>query len=158
MVRYLLLSILLFTVLSACSSKEADMEMTSTPANEDAGSVSDNVYWVLEVAIKAGEFDNFKELMGEMVEATQANEANTLNYQWAISEDGQSCHIYERYANSAAAMTHLGAFGEKFAERFMATVEPTRFVVYGNPNSEVKEALSGFGAAFMAPFGGFARQ
>ncbi len=121
-------------------------------------SMSDNVYWVLEVAIKAGEFDNFKELMGEMVEATQANEANTLNYEWTISEDGQSCHIYERYADSAATMAHLGAFGEKFAGRFMAAVEPTRFVVYGNPNSEVKEALSGFGPVFMAPFGGFARR
>jgi len=120
--------------------------------------MSDYVYWLFEVAIKDGEFDNFKKLMGEMVEATQANEPNALNYEWTISEDGQSCHLYERYADSAAAMTHLGAFGEKFADRFMASVELTRFVVYGNPNSEVKQALSGFGAVFMTPFGGFARQ
>ena len=119
--------------------------------------MSDNVYWLLEVTIKIGEFDNFKTLMKEMVEATQANEPNTLNYEWTISEDSQNCHIYERYADSAATMTHLGAFGEKFAERFMAAVDPTRIVVYGTPNNEVKEALSGFGPIFMAPFGGFAR-
>jgi quinol monooxygenase YgiN len=117
----------------------------------------DNIFWLLEVAIKPGEFNNFKALMKEMVEATQANEPNTLNYEWTITEDSQSCHIYERHLDSAAAMMHLGAFGEKFAERFMAAVEPTRLVVYGTPNNEVKEALSGFGAVFMAPFGGFAR-
>ncbi len=119
--------------------------------------MTDNVYWLLEVAIKPGEFDNFKALMKEMVEATQTNEPNTLNYEWTITEDSQSCHIYERYADSTATMTHLGAFGEKYAERFMASVEPTRFVVYGPANNAVKEALSGFGAVFMAPFGGFAR-
>ena len=119
--------------------------------------MSENVYWLLEVTIKPGELDNFKALMKEMVEATQANEPNTLNYEWTISEDSQNCHIYERYADSAATMTHLGAFGEKFAERFMAAVDPTRIVVYGTPNNEVKEALSGFGPVFMAPFGGFAR-
>ena len=119
--------------------------------------MSNNVYWVLELAIKPGELDNLKALMKEMVEATQAKEPNTLNYEWSISKDNKSCHIYERYTNSVATMTHLGTFGEKFAERFMAAVEPTRFVVYGNPNDEVKKALSGFGAVFMAPFGGFAR-
>jgi len=119
--------------------------------------MTDNVYWLLEVTIKPGEFDNFKALMKEMVEATQANEPDTLNYEWTITEDSQSCHIYERYADSAATMTHLGSFGAKFAERFMAAAEPTRIVVYGAPNNEVKEALSGFGAVFMEPFGGFAR-
>jgi len=119
--------------------------------------MSDNVYWLLEVVIKPGEFDNFKALMKKMVQSTQANEPNTLNYEWAITEDSQSCHLYERYVDSAAAMTHLGAFGEKFAERFMAAVEVTRLVVYGKPNNEVKQALSGIGAVFMAPFGGFAR-
>ena len=119
--------------------------------------MSDNVYWMLEVAIKPGQLDNFKTLMMEMVEATQANEPNTLNYEWTISEDDQSCHIYERYADSAATLTHLKAFGEKFAQRFLAAVNPTRLVVYGNPNDQVKQGLSGFGGVFMTPIGGFAR-
>jgi quinol monooxygenase YgiN len=119
--------------------------------------MSDNVYWVLELTIKPGELDNFRALMKEMVEGTQSNEPNTLNYEWTISEDSQYCHIYERYADSAATMRHLRTFGEKFAERFMAALEPTRFTVYGNPNDEVKEALSGFGAVYMSQIGGFAR-
>jgi quinol monooxygenase YgiN len=119
--------------------------------------MSDNVYWLIEVAIKPGEFDNFNAVMKEMIEDTRSNEPNTLNYEWAITEDNQSCHIYERYSDSAAAMTHLKAFGEKFAERFMAAVAVTRLVVYGTPNHEVKEALGGPSTVFMTPFGGFAR-
>lgn len=54
-------------------------------------------------------------------------------------------------------MTHLGHFGDKFAERFFAALEPTRFVVYGNPSEEVRESLSAFGVAYMAPVNGFNR-
>jgi hypothetical protein len=39
----------------------------------------------------------------------------------------------------------------------VAAVQPTRFVVYGTPNNEVKASLSGLDAVFMTPFGGFAR-
>lgn len=119
--------------------------------------MNEHVYWILELKIKPGELDNFKVLMMEMIEATQANEPGTLNYEWTINENNTSCHIYERYIDSTATMVHLGNFGANFADRFMTCLEPTRFYVYGQPNDEVKEALSGFGAVFMAPIGGFTR-
>lgn len=119
--------------------------------------MKDNVYWVLELSIKDGEFDNFRKLMGEMINGTRDNEPGALNYEWTISEDNKNCHIYERYADSAATLTHLATFGEKYAERFLAALEPTRLVVYGNPNDELKEALAGFGPAYMSPLGGFVR-
>jgi quinol monooxygenase YgiN len=119
--------------------------------------MNNNVYWILELAIKDGELENFRSLMHEMVDATHANEPNTLNYEWTISEDSKTCHIYERYTDSSATMIHMGTFGEKYAERFNTAVEATRCVVYGNPNSEVRDALSGLGPVYMSPFGGFAR-
>ena len=119
--------------------------------------MSDNIYWILEIEIKEGELDNFKALMNEMVEATQTNEPNTLNYEWCISEDSKNCHIYERYLDSSATMLHLGSFGENFAERFMGIVQVKRFIVYGKPDDEVKNALAGFGTKFMTPIGGFVR-
>ena len=54
-------------------------------------------------------------------------------------------------------MKHVGAFGANFAGRFMGAVTPTRFVVYGNADEQVKQALSGLGAVFMNPAGGFVR-
>ena len=119
--------------------------------------MDNSVSWILELEIKDGEFENFQSLMQEMVDATKANEPNTLNYEWTISEDRKNCHIYERYVDSDATMIHLGSFGIKYGERFMDAVEVTRLVVYGNPNNEAKAVLEGVGAVFMLPFGGFAR-
>jgi hypothetical protein len=49
--------------------------------------MTENVYWVLEVAINPERFEDFKTLMAEMDEATQKNEVGTLNYEFAISDD-----------------------------------------------------------------------
>lgn len=84
-----------------------------------------------------------------MVAATEANEPATQCYEWFISDDSKTCHIYERYADSAAAMTHLSSFLEKFADRLLACVEPSRMIVYGDPSEEVKETLAAFGALHM---------
>ena len=86
--------------------------------------------------------EDLKSLMAAMVEATQRNEVGALNYEWAISDDRQVCHLYERYQDSAAAMAHLKSFGANFASRFMEVVKPTRLVVYGTPSAQVKDALA----------------
>jgi quinol monooxygenase YgiN len=119
--------------------------------------MSENVYYIFEGAINPGRFEDLKTLMAAMVEATQKNEAGTVNYEWAISDDRQVCHIYERFQDSAAAMTHLESFGANFAARFMEVVTPTRMVLYGKPSAQVKDALAGSSPVYMAPFGGFSR-
>jgi quinol monooxygenase YgiN len=126
------------------------------PAREDH-QMSDVVRWVLELNIKDGELENFNTLMNDMVEATKANEPGTANYEWFVSGDGKQCHICERYVDSAAVMAHLANFGEKFAERFLAILDPTRLVVYGDPSSEARNALAGLGAIHMEQVGGYAR-
>jgi quinol monooxygenase YgiN len=118
--------------------------------------MTENVYWVIEVDIKPGRFEEFKTLAATVVEATQKNEVGTLNYEWAISDDQKSCHVYERYQNSAAVMVHLKSFGEHFAKRFAELGTTTRFVVYGAPSAEVKNAL-GANVVYMAPLMGFSR-
>ena len=119
--------------------------------------MSENVYWILELTINSGRLDDLRTLMVEMVEATRKNEPGTLNYEWAISEDRQVCDIYERYQDSAAVMTHVKSWGENFASRFMELLTPTRFLVYGAPSQEVKDALADFKPTYMAPIGGFSR-
>ena len=118
--------------------------------------MSNNVYWLLELNIKPGQMGNFKTLVDEMVSSIK-EESGTLNYEWALSSDQSTCHIYERYADSAAAMVHLGNFGAKFADQFMAVLEPTRLVVFGNPDDTVKGALEAFSPIYMSPVAGFAR-
>jgi quinol monooxygenase YgiN len=115
------------------------------------------IYWVFELAINPGRFEDLKTLMADMVEATQRNEVGTLDYEWAISDDRQVCHVYERYRDSAAVMTHLESFGANFAARLMEAVKPARLVVYGKPSAQVKDALAGLSPVYMAAFGGFSR-
>ncbi len=119
--------------------------------------MSDAVSWVLELSVKDGQLDAFKALAQEMSAATQADEPGAAIYEWFIDGDGKTIHIYERYTDSAATMVHLGNFGAKFAERFLACVDPSRLMVYGDPSDEVRGGLAGLGAAHMTQFAGFAR-
>ena len=116
-----------------------------------------HVFWIFELAVKEGKFDNLKNLMGEMVAAAKKNEPDTIGYEWTVNDDNTHCHIHERYADSNAAIRHLATFVDKYAGRLMEIGSATRFIVYGNPNDDVKKSLDGFGAVYMPTIGGFAR-
>ena len=65
--------------------------------------------------------------------------------------------VVERYSDSAAALVHLGNFGEKFADRFFAAFTPKRLVVYGPASDELRGALAGLGAEHLGYLIGFNR-
>jgi quinol monooxygenase YgiN len=115
-----------------------------------------HVSWVFEVAVKPGKIDALRTLMEEMVESTRA-ESGALAYEWFVSDDEGVVILYERYADSAAVLTHSGAFHAKFAGRFLDLVEPRRFTVLGAPSDEARAALTVPGRVFLEPFGGFVR-
>lgn len=119
--------------------------------------MSAHVSWNLELDIQPGREEDFRALMAEMVAATKAAEPGALIYEWSVTADGKQCHLYERYADSAATLAHLGNFGSKYAERFMAVLTPVRFTIYGTPSTEVKAALAGFNPTYVAPAAGFNR-
>ena len=119
--------------------------------------MNNNIFWIVVLAVKDGQLENLKKLMGEMVDSTNINEPDTINYEWFLSDDEKTCHIYERYKDSAAVMKHVTAFGENFAERFMENVDLVKFTLYGNPETDAKEALAGFTPVYMSPSLGFAR-
>jgi quinol monooxygenase YgiN len=119
--------------------------------------MSENVTWVIELKIKEGQLEAFKALMPEMIEATKSSEEGTLIYEWYISENNDICHVVERYADSAAAMVHLGHFGEKYAERFLSYSDVTRLTIYGSPSDELSEAMGQFDPLTLSIIGGFVR-
>ena len=114
------------------------------------------VSWIIELAVKPGQLENFRGLMNEMVESTEP-EPDTLSYDWFVSDDGSTVHIYERYADSDALVAHITGFKRKFAERFTTMVDATRFVVYGEPNEAARDEMAPFGPEYLGTFGGFAR-
>lgn len=119
-----------------------------------SNATSATISWNLQLSVNPGKLEEFRSLMHEMVNSTRGEEG-CLSYEWFLSDDGSVCHLNERYADSDATLTHLGIFGSKFAERFMACVTPTGVTVYGSPSDQLRGALEPFGAAYLGPFGGF---
>jgi|SRR6266850_7008938 len=115
--------------------------------------MSDQVSWQVELAVKPGELDNFRRLTEEMVKYT-CGEPGVLSYERFVSDDGKVVHVYERYADSAAALAHLLTFERKFGGRFVAMVDRERFTVYGAPSDELRGLLDRFGAKYLGPFDG----
>jgi|SRR5271157_3393539 len=116
--------------------------------------MDDQISWRVELAVKPGQLDSFQVLTGEMVQAAR-DEPGVLSYERFVTDDGRVVHVYERYADSAAAVSHLQAFRKSFSERFSSMVDHTRFTVYGKPSDELKGLLDSFGATYLRPFGGF---
>jgi len=117
--------------------------------------MSNVVSWSLQMKVRDGCLGDARALVPEMVAATR-EEPGALTYEYFLSADGGSCHIYERYADSDAVMTHLGNFGA-FAERFLACFEPTSLSVYGPASADARGALDTFGAAYLDTMDGFSR-
>ena len=115
------------------------------------------IAWLLEVMIMPGQLETLQALMEEIAASTHA-EPGALRYEWLTGDDDRIVHLHEQYADSAATLAHLDTFGERFAGRFLAVVDPTRLTVTGRPSDEVKAALSGFGPTFLRPLGGFVRK
>lgn len=115
---------------------------------------SDDVYWVLELAIKDGRGDELAPLAEEMSAATET-ETGAFAYEWF--QNGDAVHLYERFDDAQGAMTHLGNFEANFAERFFDLLDATAWTVYGPASDELKAAITPMGAVFFDKVDGFAR-
>jgi len=118
--------------------------------------VNDQISWTIELAIEPKHLAAFRELAGAMV-ANARTEPGTLTYEFYFSEDDRVCHIYERYANDAAAQQHSATFVSKFEKRFLELAKPTRLAAYGRPDAKTRANLDGPHTLFLAPFDGLRR-
>jgi quinol monooxygenase YgiN len=117
--------------------------------------MSEQLSWLLEVTILPGKLADFRAVAKDLIANTQP-EPGTLDYEWHLSPDNTTCHIVERYRDSAAMIQHVEGFGN-FAARFLASCRPTRFSVYGDLSAEAKTALADLGPVYFSGLGGFSR-
>lgn len=116
---------------------------------------ADDVHWHIMMTVNDGQADAVKPLLDRMVAATQANEPGALTYDYMGV--GDQVHIVERYADNAAAMTHMGNFGANFAEEFIQTFSVNSVLVYGAAGDDLKEILAPFSPTYMPQISGFSR-
>lgn len=131
---------------------------STSPTLGTTAIASRQVAWMFELAVKAGREADFRALMAEMAEATDRNEPGTLDYEWYVSDDSRRLHLFERYADADAAMTHLGTFGECYMARFFDVLAPERMTLYGAPDDRVRSALAQLAPEVMSLAAGFSRQ
>jgi len=117
--------------------------------------MSKNISWILQVAIHPGKLEDFRAVAKDLIAKTES-ETGTLGYEWNLSDDKTVCHIYERYKDADAVLTHVQSFGA-FAQRFLEACHPTRFHVYGKPNKAMIAALADLQPVYFNPLGGFSR-
>jgi quercetin dioxygenase-like cupin family protein/quinol monooxygenase YgiN len=115
---------------------------------------NDQVYWVLTLAVD--QMEKFKALIQKFVAATE-KETGAVQYEYNISDDQRTVDIYERYADSKAAMFHVEKTFGSLSKEFLALAKPTRWVIYGTPSNELKQAIADFHPIYMTPFDGFIR-
>jgi quinol monooxygenase YgiN len=111
------------------------------------------ISWLVELTVDPDRVGEFWALTEEMVEAS-AQEPGTLIYERSMDDAG-IIHIYERYLDADAALTHLRAYEERFAPAFTALIQRRRFTVYGEPSAELKDVLGMVGATYVTPVAGF---
>jgi quinol monooxygenase YgiN len=116
----------------------------------------EEIYWFVTCAVQPGQLADFKKIVGQLVAATM-EEPGTLAYEYSLGADQKTVHIYERYRDSNAVMSHVTQTFGPFADRFLALTKPSSFVVFGNPSKEAKAALADLNPTYVTPFDGFTR-
>lgn len=116
-----------------------------------------HVSWMFELGVKEGREADLRALMAEMAEATERNEPRTLEYEWYLSEDGRTLHLWERYADEQAALAHTKTFDARFATRFFDILRPERITLYGRDTDAVRAAMGALRPPVLRRAAGFAR-
>jgi quinol monooxygenase YgiN len=118
--------------------------------------MNNEITWSVELQIKPGQLESFKELTRQMVETTKA-EPGLLIYERFIDEKNLIVFVYERYTDSVAAETHLIKFRKEYGEKFSSMVVRKSFNVLGTPGNDLKEIQDEFGATYYDHLDGFSQ-
>jgi len=117
--------------------------------------MQDEIYSVYHLTIKPTDYDAFRTLVEQIVEAT-SKEADTTTYEYVVNAERTAIHIVEKY-RTKGLLPHVEKTFSPFAERFLALVTIDALYVYGETTPEIRAKLDGFGAQYLTPFAGFSR-
>ena len=116
------------------------------------------IHFRAEFAIKEGKIEEYKKLIQDMSSVVEANEPDTIDYQFYLNRDETKCIVHETYANSEAVLTHNnGVASQTILPKIFNVSTISRFDVYGNPSEELQKVLASFGAQIYNLFAGFSR-
>ena len=117
--------------------------------------MQNEIYSVYHLSIKPTDFETFKTLVEQIVDAT-SKEPDTTTYEYVVNADHTVVHIVERY-RTQGLLPHVEETFTPFAERFLELAKIEKLYVYGDTTTDIRAKLDGFGAEYLTPFAGFSR-
>jgi quinol monooxygenase YgiN len=117
--------------------------------------MQDEIYSIYHLSIQPTDFDAFKSLVEQIVDAT-AKEPDTTAYEYVVNAERTVVHIVERYRTNGL-LPHVEQTFTPFAQRFLELAKIEKLYVYGDTTPEIRAKLDGFGAEYLTPFAGFSR-
>ena len=116
------------------------------------------IHFKAEFIINEGKKEEYKKLIQEMSRMVEANEPDTITYEFYLNKDETKCIVNETYANSEAALAHNdSAASQIILPKICDVGKINRIEVYGNPSEELRKLLANFGAHTYNLFAGFSR-
>lgn len=92
-----------------------------------------------EFTIGEAKIEEYKKLVQDMSRMVEANEPDTINYQFYLNRDETKCIVHETYTNSKAVLAHnSGVASQTILPKIFSVATISRFDVYGNPNEDYK--------------------
>ncbi|MGH9925887.1 MAG: putative quinol monooxygenase, partial [Nitrososphaeraceae archaeon] len=116
------------------------------------------IHFRAEFTIEEGKIEEYKRLVLEMSRVVEANEPDTINYQFYLNRAETKCIVHETYANSEAVLAHnAGVASQTILPKIFSVSTISRFDVYGNPSEELQKVLTSFDPQTYNLFAGFSR-
>ncbi|MBY6686153.1 hypothetical protein HQ305_08670 [Rhodococcus sp. BP-149] len=129
------------------SSREHD-EPARQPS-EPERLAADELHGTSRIQIFDGGLEKFEKLARECVDIVRDLDTGTLEYCFYLNAEGTEAFVHERYRDSAAGLEHMRNIGrmmEPLSEVCVMTGE-----VCGEPNAELREALTSAGVTIYSP-------
>jgi quinol monooxygenase YgiN len=112
-----------------------------------------------EFSIQEGKIEEYKKLVRDMSRLVEANEPDTIGYQFYLNRDETKCIVYETYANSEAVFAHMnGIASQTILPRIFNISRISKFEVYGNPSEELQKVLISYSPQTYNVLTGFSRR
>ena len=111
-----------------------------------------------EFTIEEGKIEEYKKPVQDMSRVVEANEPDTINYEFYLNKSETKCIVHETYTNSEAVLAHInGIASQTILPKIFSVSRISKFDVYGNPSEELQKALASVGSQTYNLFAGFCR-
>ncbi|HKG40961.1 MAG TPA: antibiotic biosynthesis monooxygenase [Nitrososphaeraceae archaeon] len=116
------------------------------------------IHFRAEFTIEDGKIEEYKKLVQDMSRVVEANEPDTIDYQFYLNREETKCIVHETYANSEAALAHNTSIASQtILPKIFSVSRISRCDVYGNPSEELQKVLTSFSPQTYNHFAGFSR-